>query len=164
MYYSSVYIKIAQKDALEDDLRITSVGENVLPFKIDSDITKLPNLNEYDIDEQLPSTIDSRYFSLSLHCDELISLMVSLNRSIDVIAVSEIWDSKKSPIVTNININGYSVFKSSSISQCGGVGLYVKSSLVASPRNDLDTVTENFETVWIEVDNKNGTNFLFCCV
>ena len=23
---------------------------------------------------------------------------------------------------------------------------------------------ENFETVWIEVDNKNGTNFLFCCV
>ena len=134
MYYASVYIKIARKDALQDDLRITSVGENVLPFKIDSDITKLPNLNGYDIDEQLSSSIDSRYFtvsefaatavnahdivllhttirSLSLHCDELISLMVSLNRSIDVIAVSEIWDSKKSPIVTNININGYSSLK-----------------------------------------------------
>ena len=23
---------------------------------------------------------------------------------------------------------------------------------------------DKFETVWIEVDNKNGTNFLFCCV
>ena len=33
-----------------------------------------------------------------------------------------------------------------------------------SPHNDLDTIMENFEIVWIEVDNKNGTTFLFCCV
>ena len=33
--------------------------------------------------------------------------MASLNKNIDVIAVSEIWDSIKSPIATNININGY---------------------------------------------------------
>ena len=65
MCYSSGYIKILRKDTLEDDLGITSVGENVPHFKIDSDIADSPNLNEYDIDEQLPSTIDSRYFTIS---------------------------------------------------------------------------------------------------
>ena len=65
MYYSLVYHNTARKDSLEDDLGITSVGENAPPFKIDSDITKVQNLNEYDIDEQLPSTIDSRCFTVS---------------------------------------------------------------------------------------------------
>ena len=49
--FISLYQYCARKDSLEDDLEISSSGENVLPFKIDSDITKLPYLNEYDIDE-----------------------------------------------------------------------------------------------------------------
>ena len=127
--------RISQIGTLEDDLPATSFAENVASFRINYDITKLPNLNEYDIDEQLPSTIDSGYFtvsklaaiktnsrdlvllhtnirSLSLHHDELVSLITSLNKNIDIIAVSEIWHSKKFPMVANINIGGYIFFKS----------------------------------------------------
>ena len=49
-------------------------------------------------------------------------------------------------------------------SQNGGVGMYVKSNLSASPRKDLDCSNDDFETVWIEVDRKNEKNLLFCCV
>ena len=110
-----VYINIARKDSLEDDFGITSVSENFPPFKIDSDITKLLNLNEYGISEQLSSTINSRYLTvsefaattlnphdlvllhsnirlLSLHCDELVSLVASLDKNSDVVAVWEIWE------------------------------------------------------------------------
>ena len=71
-------------------------------FEITSQLTNLPHLQDYDIDEHLPSNIDSSYHtiqdlstsdtsptdlsllhmhvrSLSCHFDELQSLLVNLN-------------------------------------------------------------------------------------
>ena len=92
----------------------------------------MPNLEDYDIDEQVPSNIDSYYHaiqdlsssdtsptdlsflhmntrSLSCHFDELQSLLVNLNIDFHVVPVSETWDSFARPLSTNINIPGYTL-------------------------------------------------------
>ena len=167
-----------------------SFSDTIPTFDVCSRLTKLPNLGDYDIDEQMPQHIDTHYFSLqelsksfyksssnkelsifhsnirslSLHLDELVGLANNLNQSFDVIGVSETWDSFENPIATNVEIPGYDFVFTRSHSQNGGVGMYVKSNLSASPRKDLDCSNDDFETVWIEVDRKNEKNLLFCCV
>ena len=82
----------------------------------------------------------------------------------DEIGVSEIWHSNDNPISSNIDIPGYTLFKSSSTSQNGGVGLYIKNSLTSNPRVDLDSCSDDFETIWVEIENKQDKDFLVCCV
>ena len=124
----------------------------------------LPDLSDYDIDEHMPQNIDSRYFilpelsslqssssdfsilhinirSLSLHHDELISLSAHTNLNPEVIGVSEIWHSMDNPISSNVDIPGYTFFKTQSLTQNGGVGLCIKDSLTFNPRTDLDSCT-----------------------
>ena len=166
---------------------LPSFINSVPSFEITSNLVDLPNLSDYDIDEHLPQNIDSRYFtlpelsslhlsstdfsilhtnirSLSLHHDELVSLSAHTNLNIDVIGVSEIWHSNDNPISSNVNIPGYTFLSTKSVTQNGGVGLYIRDSLTSNPRNDLDSCTDDFETVWVEIDNKNDKNFLICCV
>ena len=170
-----------------NDFDLPSLMDSVPTFEITSNLMDLPNLSDYDIDEHMPQNIDSRYFtlpelsslklssrdfsilhsnirSLSLHHDELVSLAAHTNLNLDVIGVSEIWHSNDNPISSNVDIPGYTFFKTSSLTQNGGVGLYIKDSLTSNPRIDLDSCTEDFETVWVEIENKNDKNFLICSV
>ena len=40
----------------------------------------------------------------------------------------------------------------------------MKSGLILSPRPDLGKDSTNFEAVWVEVENRNGKNYLLCCL
>ena len=102
--------------------------------------------------------------SFSLHHDELVYLSAHTNLNLDVIGVSEIWHSNDNPISTNVDIPGYTLFKTSSLTQNGGVGLYIRNSLTSEPRIDLDSCTTDFETVWVEIENKRDKDFLIWCV
>ena len=169
------------------DFDLPSFIDSAPSFEITSNLTDLPNLSYYDIDEHMPQNIDSCYFtlpelpslqlsssdfsilhtnirSLSLHYDELVSLSAHTKLNLDVIGVSEIWHSNDNPISSNVEIPGYTVFKTKSVTQNGGVGLYIRDSLTYNPRIDLDSCTDDFETVWVEIDNEGDKNFLICCV
>ena len=50
------------------------------------------------------------------------------------------------------------------VTQNGGVGLYIKSSVTTISRNDLNISNSDFETVCVEIDNKKSKTVLFCCV
>ena len=125
-----------------------SVVDSLPSFEITSRLTNLPNLQDYDIDEHLPSNIYSSYHtiqdlsasdtsatdlsllhmkirSLSCHFDELQSLLDNLNIGFNVVAVSETWDSFARPLSSNVSIPGYTFLSSKSQSQNGGVGLYI---------------------------------------
>ena len=163
-----------------------SVIDSLPSFEITSRLTNLPNLQDYDIDEHLPSNIDSSYHtiqdlstsvtsptdlsflhmnirSLSCHFDELHSLLVNLNIGFNVVAVSETWDSFARPLSTNVNIPGYTFLSSKSQSQNGGVGLYIKTCLGPVPRPELDSNSDEYETVWAEIENPKDKNILICC-
>ena len=109
------------------------------------------------------SILHTNIRSLSRHCDELAHLCIDARKYFDIIGVSEIWSSDQNEILTNVNITGYKLYLTSSITQNGGVGLYVKTTLNSRVRNDLNFKCNGFETIWVEVDNKNNKNFLFCC-
>jgi len=110
-----------------------SVVDSLPSFEITSHLTNLPDLHDYDIDEQLSYNINSSYHtiqelstsstshndlsflhmnirSLSCHFDELLTLLSNLNISFDVVAVSETWDSFQKPLGTNVEIPGYTFF------------------------------------------------------
>ena len=63
--------------------------------------------------------------SLSCHFDDLYSMLINLNISLSVVAVSETWNSVAKPLSTNLDIPGYTFLSSRSQSHNGGVGLYV---------------------------------------
>ena len=155
-------------------------------FEITSRLTNLPNLQDYDIDEHLPSNIDSSYHtiqdlstldtsatdlssphmnirSLSCHFDELQSLLVNLNIGFNVVAVSGTWDSFARPLSSNVSIPGYILLSSKSQSQNGGVGLYIKTGLGPIPRPELGSDSDEYETVWAEIENSKDKNILICC-
>ena len=167
-----------------DDTLVTLTSSII--FEITSSLTNLPNLSDYDIDEHLPTKINSSYHTLqdlrtldtsekdfsllhmnirshSLHHDKLVSTLASLKINFDVIGVSETWNCFENPLKANVDIFGYSYVPQQSYSQNGGVALYVKSGLTPIHRQDLERNSTDFESVWIEVENKNGKNYLFCC-
>ena len=165
---------------------LPSCTDGLLAFQSVSDLDLIPNLRDYDIDEQLSTSIQSQYYSvsklasletksqdlsilhtnvrsLSCHHDDLISLLGASNKSFDVIWVSEIWHSEKRPIITTVDIDGCTFYSTKSFSQNGGVGLYVKSSINCTKRVDLNHQCDNFETIWIETEILNDKNLLVCC-
>ena len=160
--------------------------DDMSSFSSDSDLTRLSYLSECDIDEHMPQAINSRYCtvpelatinstakqlsilhtnirSISLHRDEIVNLCVQTQKPLDVIGVSQTWNSVRSEIVADIDINSYKRYETTLLSQNGGVGIYVKTSLSSSKRDDLIIKWDGFETVWIEV--KTGVlKILFCCI
>ena len=73
------------------------------------------------------------------------------------------WHPEKSPVVTNVDINGYILFTTESLSQNGGVGIYVKSSINSIDRIDLNYKCYDFETV-DRNQSFNDKKMLFCCI
>ena len=168
-----------------NDFDFPSFIDSAPSFEITSYLTNVPNLGDYDVDEHLPSNVNSSYHtlqdlsvlntsdkdlsllhinirSLSLHLDELVSTLATLKKNFDVIGVSETWNSFEDPIKSNVDIPGYSYFACQSYSQNGGVALYMKSGLTLIPRADLCKDSKDFESVWVEVENKDSKNYLFC--
>ena len=47
-------------------------------------------------------------------------------------------------------------------SSCGGCALYVNSQLDHHVRNDLSAIHEDYETIWLEINNHKSKNFLCC--
>ena len=164
-----------------------SVVDSLPSLEITSRLTNLPNLQDYDIDEHLPSNIDSSYHtiqelsnyletsptdlsflhmniqSLSCHFDELLSLLTNLNIGFGVVAVSETWNTIERPITMNVTLPGYTFLSSKSQSQNGAVGLYIKTSLNPVPRPDLQSAGDEYETIWAELETSREKNILICC-
>lgn len=112
--------------------------------------------------ELIPELLAERNIrSLSFHFDELVSTLACLKLNFDVIGVSETWDSSKNPIKMNVEIPGYSYFSSQSHPQNGGVARYIKSSLTPIPRPDFGKNSTDYESVWVEIENRNGKIICF---
>ena len=155
-----------------------SVVDSLPSFEITSHLTTLPDLQDYDIDEHVSYNSNSSYHTIQelstsstsrndlsfLHMNirnlscQVLPLLSNLNISFDVVAVSETWDSIERPLSTNVEIPGYTFFSSKSKSGNGGVGLYIKTSLGPVLRSDLNSDSDEYETVWIEIDTSKEKN------
>ena len=160
---------------------------NLPCFDLVSALTKIPSLRLADIDQHLPSQINFNYYSgaeflnnqdildLStkkyfgvLHCnirslaaniDKVSLLLNDLKYPFSVIRLTETRIKHQIDILVNINLYGYTFLSQPSITNAGGVGLFVKEDLSYVPRNDLSISKTEFEALWIDIESK-GQNII----
>ena len=158
--------------------------DNLPCFDIITSLSKgIPNLSNIDVDLQLPNQINFNYYSTHefhnnpdilnsytsksfsvLHCnirslaankDKLSILLEDLQCPFDIIGLSETRIKNNQDPVTNLNLPGYVFLSQPTLSSAGGVGLYVKEDLHTTVRHDLNISQEEFEALWVEIENSN---------
>ena len=98
--------------------------------------------------------------SLSANSDNLLNMISELYYSFSLIGLIETKLKVDQPHISNIDILGYQFISQPSHSMAGGVGFYVKNSLSYKVRTDLTTSKDEFEALWIEIQNKGKANII----
>ena len=65
---------------------------------------------------------------------------------------------------TKISIEGYESFFTPWNSEKGGSALFLKSAYDSFERVDLKTCTDDFDSIWIEIKNKNELSWSRRCI
>ena len=102
------------------------------------------NKSEFDL-----SLIHFNLRSLPKNLNKIENFLFCCNALPKIIAISE--TKLKSSKVCNVNLNNYSFLHNDSITQAGGVGLYVHSNIKYLIREDLFIDLEGCENLWIEI-------------
>ena len=136
-------------------------------------VCDLTNSKYYTPTEFLASKFPKYFFSmfhiniasLSLHLDDLKTLLRLLDHPFDVIAVSETKIKEGIDPIINIFIEGYHFFQTPTKTDFGGVGLFVKNNHEIKPRDDLSfSVQTIYESIFIELESKSNKNLVIGCI
>jgi hypothetical protein len=68
--------------------------------------------------------------------------------------------NSKTPLIANISLLGYTFISQPSNSFAGGVGFYIKEAVNYNIREDLRIVSQEMESLWIEIDNHKNKNII----
>ena len=98
--------------------------------------------------------------SLQANQDNLVDLINNLNFDYSIIGLSEIKFQVGKDTYSNTSINNYSCLSQPSQSAAAGVGFYINNKLKFSERDDLNTTSNSYESIWIEVKDSSGEIFL----
>ena len=98
------------------------------------------------------STIHFNIRSLSVNHEGMTLLLSELQHAFDVIGLSETKIKDSCDPTSNITINGYDFISKPTLSNAGGVGLYVKEGIPFNIREDLCLITKEVEPLWIEIN------------
>ena len=103
--------------------------------------------------------------SLPFHFDELYALLGELNRSPDIIAISESRLKFSTQSIVKINFGNYCVEHTPTESSNGGTLLYIKNDISYELRNDLEIYKpKELESIFIEIINKTSKNTTVGCI
>ena len=167
----------------------TTEAENLsnLPsFSIQSLLDQISG-QKFSTDEFLSNSIDSKYYtpaqfisekfskksfslihlniaSLQLHIDELRTLLSLLNHPFDAICITEtrLHDDNS---LSNIQIQGYDFVHTKTLTQCGGAGIYIKTSIEYELLNKYSISNMNIsESVFLEIKNTKRKNIVIGCI
>ena len=135
----------------------------------DDDISPI-NCKYVDIDSftHKKSHLDFSLFhlniaSLTLHKEELDTILSMLDYEFDVIGITETKLMKDKIPKVNVTMNDYNIFDTPTETEKGGVILYVNKKLTCKPRKDLDTLlykTGELESVFVEINTTNNMNII----
>ena len=93
--------------------------------------------------------------SLQCNFDKLNDLLFQMKFQPDILCISE-TKIKTSPLL-NISIPGYEFFHADSLSNAGGVALYISKQLQYDLNYDFNLNLSSCEDIWINVYNKNSS-------
>ena len=138
-------------------------------YDFKSKLKSMPDLQEFDMDENLINKVNSDYYdlinfpkirttadsfsifhlnlrSLTAHFHELQLLLSALKLNFDVLGISETKE-QSSGFLSNVDLDSYIFYSQCSNTSAGGVGLYVKENLDHMITYDLSIVEDEFETI-----------------
>ena len=99
--------------------------------------------------------------SLNKSFDDLVYLRKCSNKTFDILAVSETRISKKTSVISNVNLNNYSFESTPTESSAGGTMLSIYNHLSYKPQTDLNN---QLESTFIEIINSKRSNIILGCV
>jgi hypothetical protein len=102
--------------------------------------------------------------SLDAHFDELQSLLYTMDIPFHIIGISETRELINKGFKMNNNLRGYDLYTQPTKLSAGGVAMYISNSLIHNERSDLSCISNDFETLWIEIKNSKGKNILCSCI
>ena len=82
-----------------------------------------------------------------------------INIPIDIIGISETKHQVNKDFLVNVDMQGCSMYTQPSKNSCSGCAIYVNSQLDHLVRNDLSAVEEEYETLWVEINNHKAKVF-----
>ena len=96
--------------------------------------------------------------SLPRHINDLNDTLTMLNFSPDIIGLSETRITQRVNKHYKPHIDNYKYYPSlPSSTDAGSAGVFIKSSLDVTIRNDLDiSIPGLFETIWFDIEHKHG--------
>ena len=167
-------------------VNLPSFPSTLPSYDTQSKLTKMPNLGDFDINENFLQPMNSKYLnvhnlsklsinkkdlslfhvnlrSLTANFDELHTLLENLKIPFDFIGITETKQHKDNDFLTNVTIQNYNMYCQSSLSHAGGVALYFKSNLACTSRLDLSVTEQQYEAVWTELKNPKSKSILCCC-
>ena len=120
-------------------------------YELRSKLSKIPSLDNFDVDENHIQSVSSKYYnlsdltklnfpfgksfsffhvntrSLSKNFDQLLSILSASNISFDVLGITKQEIDKG--FLTSVSIDGYHMYTQPSKSLAGGVAIYVKTNM-----------------------------------
>ena len=150
-------------------------------------LSNLLSLGDFDIDENYIHSVNCHYFnvseiselkvtiqdlslfhinsmSLTLHFDQLHSLISNLKIPFDLIGITENRQQKDTNSLTNVNINGYNLYAQPSKSHAGSAAIYKKSDIDYKVRDELNALEDDFKSMWVNVNTSATKNMLCGCI
>ena len=161
---------------------------NLPRFEILSKLDNIPNLNNFDVERNVIEEVNFGYYtsqqfeekisgndsyyknnfsafhcnvrSLSANYNDLYKLLTDLAFPISIIGLSGTKILHDVRQISNTDILGYDFISQPTLSNAKGVGFSVKHGLQYHIRDDLSALTEEYESLWIEINCRSSKNVL----
>ena len=106
------------------------------------------------------SVLNCNIRSLSANFDNFVNMLSELHYPFSFIGLTETKIKSGHDPVMNCELPGYRFVSQPSYSNAGGVGFLIRNEFECNQRIDLSLVKNEFEILWIEVQNDDQSNML----
>ena len=162
-YFRNEELKNDQQDNNFKETKAINLCDDDLDIKI----SNLTDCNYYSVEEFQSTNFDKSFNifhnninGLETKFDQLHNLIASSSSEIDLIAITETSHKDNDKFKSNITINNYNIFSTPTNTSKGGTAIFVKTKFNTVERLDLKIQHDHYESVWIEIKNKNCKNVI----
>ena len=101
--------------------------------------------------------------NLTKHFGELHSFINSTKIPFDIIGITESKQTVGMDFALNVNMDGYNIHTQPTKSSHGGIAMYLKKTLDYTIRDDLSVVSDEYKTLWVEINTGSKAKNILCC-
>ena len=97
--------------------------------------------------------------------DDLHTFLAGSLSAMDVVAITETSENTDHSFINNISMDGYKhPYHTPTNSTKGGTAMFVNKDFDSYERTELKAQTDLYESVWVEIKNKNTKNIVCGCI